>query len=150
MSTAALQECLAAEHAAVYGYGVLGGVLAGASSGTDGSTSAEVTAFQQLAAAGYVEHRRRRDDLTELISGQGADPVAAEPAYELPKRVTTPEDCRDLALLIEDRCAQTYADAVARSVDEDREFAARALTGCALRAASWGAEADPFPGLAEF
>ena len=142
MSVAALQDCLAAEHAAIYGYGVLGGVLS--------EVSALGSADQERAASGYVEHRTRRDDLTSAITAAGADPVAADPAYETPGRVTTLDDCRSLARDLEDSCAQVYADAVATSVDDDRETAARALTACALRAVSWGARPEPFPGVAEF
>ena len=141
MSIAALQACLAAEHAALFGYGVLGGVLARAA--PVGSID------QERAASGYVEHRTRRDDLTAVLTDAGAQPVAAEPAYELPGRVTTAADCRALAVTIEDRCAQVYADAVATSVGDDRETTARALTACALRAVSWGARPVPFPGVAE-
>lgn len=136
----ALQDCLAAEHAAVYGYGVVGGVLAGVA-----SASPE----QELAAAAYVEHRRRRDDLAALIAGQGADPVAAEPAYAVPGQVQTVSDCRDLARTIEDRCAATYADAVARTTGDDRDLVARALTSCALRATAWGGPVEAFPGVTE-
>ena len=148
MSLEALQRCLAGEHAAVYGYGVIGGVLAGAS--TSSSRAEVVARAQQLAAAGYVAHRRRRDQLTGLITAQGGTPVAAAPAYDLPGPVRTLDQCRALAIQLEDRCAQIYADAVARTTDHDRAFTARALTGCALGAASWGAKPDPFPGLAEF
>lgn len=145
MSLAALQECLAAEHAAVYGYGVVGGVLAG--------TTAVGSAEQKLASAAYVEHRHRRDVLTVAILHDGSEPVAAQPAYELPhqvRHVRSTNDCRRLARLLEERCAQTYADAVARSVDANRALAARALTACALRGAAWGAPFEPFPGLSEF
>jgi hypothetical protein len=141
VSVEALQDCLAAEHAAVYGYGVLGGVLAG--------ESAPGSADQERAASGYVEHRTRRDDLTAEISATGADPVAADPAYELPGPVVSVDDCRSLARDLEERCAQVYADAVSRSADDDRATAARALTACALRAVSWGARPEPFPGVAE-
>ncbi|HEY7044963.1 MAG TPA: ferritin-like domain-containing protein [Nocardioidaceae bacterium] len=137
----ALQECLAAEHAAVYGYGVLGGVLAGVT--PVGSSE------QQRAASAYVEHRRRRDELTSLITGRGSEPVAAEAAYDVPRQVQTVQDCRDLARLIEDRCAQTYADAVSRTTDRDRELTAGALTACTLTAVGWGAPIEPFPGVAE-
>ncbi len=137
----AVQACLAAEHASAYGYGVLGGVLAGVAAGSS---------EQQLAAAAYVEHRQRRDDLVALISDQGVDPEPAQAAYELPRRVETLADCRALGRLLEQRAAETYAAAVAETVDRDREFVARALTACALRAIDWGAKPVPFPGIAEF
>ncbi len=136
----ALQTCLAAEHAGVYGYGVIGGVIAGV---------AGASSDQQLAATAYVEHRRRRDDLVRLISDQGADPVAAQAAYDLPGQVETHADCRALGRRLEQRAAAVYAAAVAETVDSERELVARALTSCALRAVDWGAAPTAFPGVAE-
>jgi hypothetical protein len=141
MSLDALQDCLAAEHAAVYGYGVVGGVLT--------RTTPVDSALRELAATAYVEHRRRRDDLAELISARDAVPVAAEPAYDLPSRVTSTDDCRELAQKLEDRCSTVYADAVSHCVDDDRELSARGLTACAVRAVAWGARPTPFPGITE-
>ncbi len=136
----ALQACLTAEHASVYGYGVIGGVLAGVAAGSSD---------QELAAAGYVEHRRRRDDLTAVIADQDAAPVPAQPAYDLPGPVETLADCRALGRLLEERTADTYAAAVAETVDSERELVARALSACALRAVDWGAKPVAFPGIAE-
>jgi hypothetical protein len=140
VSVDALQSCLAAEDAAIYGYGVVGGVLAGV---------AAESPEQKVAMAAYEEHVRRRDDLTQRIVDSGAEPVAAQPAYALPRPVETRADCREVARLVEDRCAQTYADAVSRTVAVDRELTARALTSCALRTVAWGAPAQAFPGIPE-
>jgi hypothetical protein len=126
---AALQAALAAEHAAVYAYGVVGGIL--------GTTSAE-------AAAGYAAHRGRRDRLTSML---GPESVAAQPAYRLPFEVSGPARARRLAVHVEERCAEVYAEVVSRTTAADRVFAARALTDCSVRGLEWGAEPDPFPGL---
>ena len=133
----ALQDCLAAEHAACFGYGVVGGVLAGIP-----DTSAEETRSDAF----YVAHRQARDALTELIASLDADPVAAEAAYAAPP-VATPQACSRLARLLEQRTAAVYAYAVSQTTDETRAMAADALTDCALRATAWGAPADPFPGM---
>jgi hypothetical protein len=125
----ALQSALSAEHAAVYAYGVIGGVL--------GSSSSS-------AAVGYATHRGRRDRLTAML---GADAVAAEPVYELPFEVSGAGAARRLALQVEERCAEVYADVVSRTTGAGRDFAARALTDCAVRGLEWGGEPDPFPGL---
>lgn len=125
----ALQPALAAEHAAVYAYGVIGGVL-GSSSG------AAVTA--------YAVHRGRRDQLTAMI---GPHAVAAEPGYELPFEVSSQARAARLAARVEDRCADVYASVVAHTTGADRAYAARALTDCAVRGLGWGAEPEPFPGL---
>jgi hypothetical protein len=126
---AALQEALAAEHAAVYAYGVIGGVL--------GATSAQTT-------AAYAAHRGRRDQLTARI---GPAAVAAEPAYELPFAVSGPAQARRLAVQVERRCAEVYADVVSRTTGAARMYAARGLTECSVRALSWGADFEAFPGL---
>jgi hypothetical protein len=134
----ALQLCLHAEHAACYGYGVLGGVLAGADSrGTD----------DQLATAAYIEHRARRDELSDLVDGLGAEPAAAEPAYATPFAVRTTESCRRLARVLEDRCASVYAYALSQTKGDTRRFLLDALTGCAERTVAWGGEPIAFPGV---
>ena len=66
----ALQAALAAEHAAVYGYGVAGAMLSGAD--------------QALAMADWKAHQEARDTLQAMITKLGATPVAASAAYELP------------------------------------------------------------------
>lgn len=66
----AAQAALAAEHAAVYGYGVLGGRV----TEPRGAEARE----------GYAAHRARRDALTRTVRDLGAAPVASAPAYKLP------------------------------------------------------------------
>jgi Domain of unknown function (DUF4439) len=126
--TTALQAALAAEHAAVYAYGVVGGVLGGTAQ----------------ANAAYAAHRGRRDQLTARL---GADAVAAEPAYELPFAVTRPGQAERLAVQVERRCAEVYADVVSRTTGATRLYAARGLTECAVRSLEWGGDFEAFPGL---
>lgn len=133
----ALQDCLAAEHAAVYGYGTLGGTLAGMSGTLD---------EEALAATWYAAHRERRDLLADVISGLEAEPVPAEPAYRTPA-LASPADCRRLAVELEQRCASVYAYAVSQTADDDRRFTAETLAECALAAAAWGGRPDPLPGI---
>jgi len=133
-----LQGCLEAEHAALYGYGVLGGRLVEVAAGSS---------WQTLADVAYAEHRVRRDDLAELLVRNDAVPVAAEPAYATPFDITTLADCQRLARLIEARCSTIYADAVSRSLSELRELLARALSDCAVRETTWGQAVRAFPGL---
>jgi len=123
----ALQPALAAEHAAVYAYGVIGGVVGSAQSYTS-----------------YTAHRGRRDQLMAMI---GDDAVAAEPAYELPYEVTGATRAERLAVRVEQRCAEAYAEVVSRTAGPTRAYAARALTDCAVRALSWGGDFEPWPGL---
>ena len=74
-SVAALQGALAAEHAAVYGYGVVGAMLAGSE--------------QADARADWTAHQVARDTLAAMLTKLGATPVAASPAYGLPFAVTS-------------------------------------------------------------
>lgn len=136
----ALQDCLAAEHAALYGYGVLGGVLAGDEKATDD---------QALAAASYVVHRTRRDDLAALIAGLDVDPVPAEPVYATPFPIAGTPDCRRLGRHIEHRTAAVYSVAVAKTVRGTRRMLASALVDAARREVRWGGAAQAFPGVTE-
>ncbi len=134
----ALQSCLAAEHADLFGYGVVGGVLAGVS-GASGP--------QSYADACYVAHRTRRDRLIAVLAELRETPLAAEPAYRLPFRVTGLADCEQLARQLERRTAAVYALAVANTVNDSRAMAVDALTDCAIREVAWGAPLTAFPGV---
>ncbi len=133
-----LQACLAAEHATLYGYGALGGRLAGVAPGST---------WQELASASYVEHRDQRDRLVGAVRGLDAEPVVAQVSYATPFVLDGIDDCRRLARLLETRCAATYADAVAQTLAETRALLARALQASAVRATRWGAAVTAFPGL---
>jgi hypothetical protein len=134
-----LQRCLAAEHAAIYAYGVLGGRLAGLAPAAAGPK-------QELAQTSYAAHRARRDALVEAIEGLDADPVAADPAYALPFTPSSAGSCARLARYIEARCCEVYAYAVSLTSDDLRRFAAHALIDAASRGVAWGAPPQAFPG----
>ena len=136
----ALQECLAAEHAAVFAYGVLGGVLSGTAAPSETTADAD---------ASYAAHRKRRDDLSDRLNRLGEEPVSAEPSYRPPFRVATEADCVRLARQVEERTAAVYAYAVAGTTGDSRAFVIDALTDCALRAVAWGAPLQAFPGVTE-
>lgn len=134
-----LQGCLAAEHAALFGYALLGGVLG---AGTSTSPVAE------LAVAAYDEHRRRRDSLAGLIDAGGATPVAADASYATPFRIGDPSSARHLARVIEARSATVYAQATAVLTGAGRMFTSAAVADCATRGQGWGTLPTAFPGLA--
>lgn len=136
----ALQAALAGEHAAVYGYGVVGARLAGRSD-------------EAAARAGYDVHRTRRDLLEQQVRDRDAEPVAAQPAYDLGGPVATPAQARALATQIEHGTAATYADLVG-ATDPATDAALRATAGAwlrdaAVRAVGWSGAAQAFPGLTE-
>lgn len=124
-----LQDALAAEHAAVFGYGVVGARLA------DGDRDA--------AEGAEIAHRGRRDATAALLSGRGEDPVAAEPAYQLPFPVTDRNAAVKLALQLEDRVAAAWRAALPATKGDVRRTALAALTDCALRAVRWRRVAAP-------
>ncbi|MER6540291.1 ferritin-like domain-containing protein [Streptomyces sp. 900105755] len=131
----ALQAALAAEHAAVYGYGVVGGRIGG----------------QRLAEArsAYDAHRAGRDALVREVRDLGGAPVAASAAYALPFAVTDTATAVRLAAELEARVADVYSDLVRASSGERRGSAAAALREAAVRAVRWSGESVAFPGLAE-
>lgn len=137
MTTAlqAAQEALAAEHAAVYGYGVVGAWI-GAERGGEASTA-------------YAAHRRQRDALARMVRDLGGTPVAAQAAYTLPFEVTSGEDALRLAARLESRVARSYAGLVLAATGRDRRTAAEALRDAAVRAARFSGRVVAFPGLSE-
>ena len=132
---AAVQAALAAEHAAVYGYGVLGSRITGRRR-TD-------------ATAAYDAHRARRDALVRTAQDLGGTPVAAQAAYALPFAVGDPADAVRLAAVLEDRIAGVYSDLVRAARGPLRQDAAGALREAAVRAVRWRGSGVAFPGLAE-
>ncbi|WNI28891.1 ferritin-like domain-containing protein [Streptomyces sp. ITFR-6] len=131
----AAQAALAAEHAAVYGYGVAGG---------------RVTAGRRAeATAAHHAHRARRDALVRTVRGLGGEPVAADPAYALPFAVPGPAEAVRLAAVLEDRVADVYSDLVRAAEGPLRRDAADALREAAVRAVRWRGSGIPFPGLVE-
>ncbi|MEV7419721.1 ferritin-like domain-containing protein [Streptomyces sp. NPDC089919] len=131
----AAQAALAAEHAAVYGYGVVGARAAGDR--------------QAQAREAYAAHHARRDALARTVRALGGAPRPAEAAYALPAPVRTPADAERLAALMEDRIAGAYSDLVRVASGPLRREAAAELTRAAVRAARWRGGGVAFPGLVE-
>jgi Domain of unknown function (DUF4439) len=130
---AAMQAALAAEHAASYGYGVVGAHLAGRQ--------------QQAARADWVAHQLARDQLTAMIRKLGAVPVPSAVGYALPSPVRSHRQALQLAVTLEDRVTQAYIALVAVSEVSIRDYGARAARSAALRAAAWRGSTIAFPGL---
>ncbi len=139
MTTEALQTTLAAEHAALWVYGVLGGQV---------SRSEEPKLARDLEEA-YRIHRGRRDTLIRAISDDNAEPVGAELGYQLPSDVDSTNEVVAAALLTERRCAATYADLVAHTEGNRRRWAVTALTDTAIRQLRFRGSPETFPGAEE-
>jgi hypothetical protein len=129
----ALQSALTAEHAAVYGYGVVGAYLTGG--------------MQATATSDWVAHQLARDRLETLLRSFGAQPVAAAVGYELPMTVRNSSQAAALAIVLEERIATAYLGLVALSDTTIREFGALQVRASALRAAAWRGSTVAFPGL---
>jgi hypothetical protein len=132
-ATQALQAALAAEQAAIFGYGVAGAHLSG-SRGTD-------------AMAFWTGHKASRDTLAAMISALGATPGAAQAYYRLPFAVHDTATATALAAYLEDGVTRAYLGLVAVSDQRLRTFGAIAMQKAAQRAASWRGSTQAFPGL---
>ena len=130
---AALQAALAAENAAIFGYGVAGAHLTGSS--------------QAAAEQDWTGHNQARDALAAMISARGAVPAAAQAYYELPFRVHDVPSAIRLAAYLEDGVTRAYLSLVAVSDQRLRRFGALAMQDAAQRAASWRGSTLAFPGL---
>ncbi|MFE5871760.1 ferritin-like domain-containing protein [Streptomyces roseifaciens] len=131
----AAQAALGAEHAAVYGYGVVGARVA-----------------QERAAEAreaYDAHRARRDAMSRAVRDLGGVPEAAAAGYALPFPVTDADAAVRLAAELETRVAAVYADLVAAARGDLRLDAAGGLREAAVRAVRWRGGGVAFPGLAE-
>ena len=132
-SVAALQGALAAEHAAVYGYGIVGAMLTGAK--------------QAGARTDWTAHQVARDTLITMLTRLGATPKAASPAYKLPFAVTNAESAARLAAALENGVTRAYLGLVAVNNPSLRAFAARAMQTSANRALAWSGTTTAFPGM---
>jgi hypothetical protein len=137
--TDALQTTLAAEHAAVYVYALLGSRT---------SETAEAPLYDALRAA-YDAHRGRRDTLISEIAATGATPVPAAPAYTPPAGLDTTDGRYLAALTLEKACATTYAALVGATTAARRTEAIGLLDDAAARALSFRGTPEIFPGVDE-
>jgi len=134
----ALQPALAAEHAAVWAYGLAGAFLA------------DSLAEQQAEAA--AAHRARRDATERMLLDAGAQPVPPEPGYLTPEPVTDAASALRLAITVETDAAEAWRSVIERSPADPalRRSALDALTAAAVRATRWRAAAGDEPPTVTF
>ncbi|QVT79077.1 hypothetical protein ENKNEFLB_01457 [Nocardioides aquaticus] len=132
----ALQDALAAEHAAVWVHGLLGAQT---------SRSADPSLAARLDEA-YTAHRDRRDRLTDLLVADDAEPVAALPAYDVPGDLATAAGVAQAALALERGCAAVWATVVESTAGERRRLAVEVLTETAVRELDFRGTPEMFPG----
>jgi hypothetical protein len=123
-AAAALFDAVAAEHAAIYGYGIVS-----AHSSPDEN---------DLVSAELAEHRERREAAIAMLTGRSAKAPLPAAGYQLPIPVNNPTDAATLAVRMEDDCAVAWRAALEQaSSEQDRAFAVTALTEAAVAAARW-------------
>jgi hypothetical protein len=128
----ALGEALAAEHAAVWGYGVVGAALG--------------TQAQASAATSEAAHRDVRDQVVALLHGRKADVVDAKGAYTLPFPVLSEVDAAALAVVLENGVAAAWVRVLDQAVERStRELAVGVLGDAEVRAVGWRAAAGQTP-----
>jgi hypothetical protein len=139
---AALFDALVAEHAAIYGYGLV---------------SAHVMPDENdLVSESLAQHRERREAALALMNEQSVKAPLPAPGYQLPVVVNNANTAAKLAVRMESDCAVAWRAVLEQTDSEkDREFAVKALTQCAVLAARWRSAlgawpiTEPFPGGSE-
>lgn len=124
------QQTLAAEHAAIWGYGLVG-------------------ATQPLAAAAKATldvHRSRRTRCVDAVVALGGDPVTSAVAYEL-DRPPNAAAARRLAADLEQTCSVAYAALSGAETRRTRLQATQWLRESAVAAWAWDGEVPILPGL---
>lgn len=121
---AALFDAVAAEHAVIYGYG-----LVSAHSTPDDN---------DLVSTAMAEHRERREGAIAMLEARSVDPPLPAAGYQLPMQVDNPTDAAKLAVRMEEDTAVAWRAALEQATTgEQREFAVKALTQAAVTAAQW-------------
>ncbi|WP_410619850.1 ferritin-like domain-containing protein [Amycolatopsis sp. cmx-8-4] len=127
-----LQQALAAEHAAVWVYGLVGAFLP--------------ADFGEAEKGGVAEHALRRDLLQTMLAGAGATPVAPEAAYNPKKPVTDTASAALVVATAEADCASAWLAVVNHTDDAGlRKTALHALVAASRRGTPWRSEAGEKP-----
>jgi len=137
---AALSDALAAEHAAVWGYGVVGAALA--------------EKARQPAEDAEAAHRDVRDQVSALLASRKAEVVDAQGAYALPFPVLSAVDAAALAVVLENGVATAWVRVLDQAAERStRELGVGVLSATEVRAVGWRIAAgqtpvtSAFPGL---
>ncbi|MGW3349047.1 ferritin-like domain-containing protein [Nonomuraea rubra] len=129
-----LRKTLAAEHAALFAYGL----LAARTSGT----------VRRRMSEAFESHRAHRDQLRALITARGGRPAEPDASYALPFFPSNATLAVKLAVQLENGVAAAYLELVSAGDAKLREHAARAMQEAVKR--SYTFRPDPpsaFPGM---
>ena len=132
----ALQDALAAEHAAMYCYGVIGARM---------SAAAHPGLYTTM-LDGFRLHRKRRDQLTSMINARGAEPVAAQVDYRMDDPLGNATELNNAALRVERRIARTFGQLIESTAGAERRWALVALDQTAVRQVELRGTPEMFPG----
>ena len=128
----ALADALAAEHAAVWGYGVVGAALPAAG--------------RPPVSVAENAHRDVRDRLTALLVERGEEPAGPKGGYALPFPVLSAVDAAALAATLEDGVAAAWVRVLGQAAERTtRELAMGALADAEVRAVGWRGAAGQNP-----
>ena len=128
----ALQKALAAEHAAVWGYGVVGAAL-----GPENRAPA---------ATSEAAHRDVRDRVVALLEEREVEPVGAQGGYALPFPVLSAVDAASLGVVLEDGVAEAWVRVLGEAAERStRELAVTVLGDTEVRAVAWRRAAGTTP-----
>ena len=121
---AALYDAVGAEHAAIYGYGIV--------------SSRVMPDSNDLVSQALAQHRDRRETAIGMLKERSIDAPVPAAGYQLPFAVTGPIGAAKLAVRMESACAVAWRAVMEQSDSEqDRAFALTGLTQCAQMAARW-------------
>ena len=120
----ALQRALAAEHAAIWAYGLAGAFLPAGS--------------RPALAKGSEAHTVRRDATITTLKNAGATPKAAEPGYSVPHPLTNQSSAFTLLVAAETDTVSSWRSVLEHTSDSDlRKTTLDAMTDAAVRAMTW-------------
>jgi hypothetical protein len=128
----ALQNALAAAHAAVWGYGVVGAAL-----GREGRAPAAIA---------EAAHRDVRDQVASLLEERAARPVGAAGGYTLPFPVISAVDAASLGVVLENGVASAWVRVLDQAAERStRSLAVEVLSSAEVRAVAWRSAAGQTP-----
>ncbi|MEV4806642.1 ferritin-like domain-containing protein [Nonomuraea sp. NPDC049421] len=129
-----LGKALAAEHAVLFAYGLLGARTSGR--------------LRDRMSAAYDAHRARRDQLRSSITSRGGRPVEPEASYQLPFIPSDATLATDLAVQLEAGVTAAYLELAAAQDVKLRRYAALAMQESVTRSYAFrAAQPAAFPGM---
>ena len=124
----ALYDAVAAEHAAIYGYGMV--------------SAHSLPTRNELVSEALAQHRDRREAALALLGERKITAPLPAAGYQLPMVVDSPTDAAKLAVQMEMDCAVAWRAVLEQAREgtdgeKDRSLGLTALTECAVMAARW-------------